>query len=94
MVSTKAARPVAVSADGPRIGDRFGAQIIDGASGPHAETQAGDDALALYNTACRAIAEAKRVDEVKKIRDVAIAMALMPARRKTSAWKWMLSRFA
>ena len=74
MTPSKASRPAAVSANGPRIGDRFGGQITDGASGPHAETQVGDDALALYNTACRALTEAKRVDEVRKILDASVAM--------------------
>ena len=85
MTPTKAARPAAVSANGPRIGDRFGGQITDGASGTHAETQAGDDTLTLYNNACRAIAEAKQVDEVRSIIDASVAMRAYARQAKNFA---------
>ena len=50
---------------------------------PIKDRHAGATGMVLYDTACRAVAEAMSVDEVKGIRDQAAAMAGV----RTPSWQ-------
>jgi len=51
-------------------------------AGPHAQAEPAKFELARYDRACRALAEARSVDEVKDVRDVAMAMKLYAKQAK------------
>src|SRR5260370_41464534 len=51
-------------------------------AGPHAQAEPAKFELARYDRACRALAEARSVDEVKDVRDIAMAMRLYAKQAK------------